>query len=89
MSHGIHKDDVNRWFLVSNATPGEPGFVLFGYAGDFNVNELETGQANLVTFFTEDELEVYIDGIAGTDYYKDAVEGGDTKFQIPSGKYNI
>ncbi len=87
MSHGIHKDDVNRWFLVSNATPGEPGFVLFGYAGDLNVNELETGQANLVTFFNEDELETNIDTTAGADYYKDAVENRDVKFQGPSGKY--
>lgn len=87
MSHGIHKDDVNRWFLVSNTTPGEPGFVLFGYAGDFNVTEVETGQANLVTFLTEDELEAHIDGIAGVDYYKDAVEDRDSRFQVPSGKY--
>ena len=87
MSHGIHKDDVNRWFLVSNDTPGEPGFVLFGYAGDFNVTELETGQTNLVTFFNEDELEAHIDGIAGADYYKNAVEDRDPMFQVPSGKY--
>ena len=87
MSHGIHKDDVNRWFLIYDTTPGEPGFVLFGYAGDLNVNELETGQANLADFFTEDELETNIDTTAGADYYKDAVESRAPKFQGPSGKY--
>lgn len=89
MSHGIHKDDVNRWFLVSNTTPGEPGFVLFGYAGDFDVNELETGQPNLLSYLTEDELETYLDNIAGADYYKDAVESDSPKFQGPSQKYNL
>lgn len=42
----------------------------------------------ILSFFTEDELEVYLDGIAGTDYYKDAVENGSPKFQMPSEKYN-
>ena len=85
--HGIHKDDVNRWFLVSDATPGEPGFVLFGYVGDFDVNQLETGQINVISFLTEDELEIHVDTIAGADYYKDAVESRSPKFQGPSGKY--
>jgi len=33
MSHGIHKDDINRWFLVYDNDLGELGFVLFGYVG--------------------------------------------------------
>jgi len=88
MSHGIHKDDINRWFLVYDNNAGESGFVLFGYVGDLNVNELETGQPNLLSFLTEDELEVYLDNIAGADYYKDSVENESPKFQMPSEKYN-
>ncbi len=87
MSHGIHKDDVNRWFLVYDNDPGELGFVLFGYVGAIDVNELETGQPNIFSYLTEDELETYLDNIAGENYYKDAVESDSEKFQPPSQKY--
>jgi len=87
MSHGIHKDDVNRWFLVYNNDEGELGFVLFGYVGPIDVNELETGQPNILSYLTEDELEIYLDNIAGADYYKNAVESKSDKFQPPSQKY--
>ena len=87
MSHGIHKDDVNRWFLVYDNDEGERGFVLFGYVGAIDVNELETGQPNILSYLTEDELEIYLDNIAGANYYKDAVESDSEKFQPPSQKY--
>ena len=87
MSHAIHKDDVNRWFLVYDNDEGELGFVLFGYVGAIDVNELVTGQPNILAFLTEDELEIYLDNIAGADYYKNAVESQSEKFQGPSQKY--
>lgn len=87
MSHAIHKDDINRWFLVYDNDPGELGFVLFGYVGEIDVNELVTGQPNILSYLTEDELEIYLDNIAGANYYKDAVESQSNKFQPPSQKY--
>ena len=87
MAHGIHKDDINRWFLVYDSDPAEEGFVLFGYVGPIDINELTTGQPNLLSFLTEDELEIYLDNIAGEGYYKEAVETSSDKFQGPSGKY--
>tara|TARA_R110000803_G_scaffold198198_1_gene261898 strand:- start:22 stop:303 length:282 start_codon:yes stop_codon:yes gene_type:complete len=87
MAHGIHKDDINRWFLVYDNDPGEESFILFGYVGLININQLETGQPNILSFLTEDELEIYLDNIAGDNYYKDAVETSSDKFQGPSGKY--
>lgn len=87
MSHAIHKDDVNRWFLVYDNDEGELGFVLFGYVGAIDVNELVTGQPNILSYLTEDELETYLDNIAGENYYKDAVESQSNKFQPPSQKY--
>lgn len=87
MSHGIHKDDVNRWFLVYDNNPGELGFVLFGYVGPIDINQLETGQSNILSYLTEDELEIYLDSVAGADYYKNAVESNSEKFQPPSQKY--
>tara|TARA_B110000503_G_C6883884_1_gene303922 strand:- start:330 stop:593 length:264 start_codon:yes stop_codon:yes gene_type:complete len=87
MSHAIHKDDVNRWFLVYDNDSGQEGFVLFGYVGPIDINELSTGQPNILSFLTEDELETYLDNIAGDNYYKDAVETSSDKFQGPSGKY--
>ena len=87
MSHAIHKDDVNRWFLVYDNDEGELGFILFGYVGAIDVNELVTGQPNILSYLTEDELETYLDNIAGENYYKDAVESQSNKFQPPSQKY--
>ena len=84
----ITKDNPKRWFLVYDNDEGELGFVLFGYVGDINVNELSTEQPNILAFLTEDELETYLDNIAGADYYKNAVENYSDKFQAPSKKYN-
>jgi hypothetical protein len=83
----ILKDNPNRWFLVYDNDEGEQSFVLFGYVGEINVYELMTGQPNILAFLTEDELESYLDGIAGENYYKEAVETQSPKFQGPSQKY--
>ena len=83
----ILKDDPKRWFLVYDNDQGEESFILFGYVGPININQLETGQPNILSFLTEDELEIYLDNIAGDNYYKDAVETSSDKFQGPSGKY--
>lgn len=85
--HEITKTNPNRWFLVYDGDLGELGFVVFGYVGLINEFELVTGQPNILSFLTEDELELYLDGIAGEDYYKGAVETESDKFQGPSGKY--
>jgi hypothetical protein len=83
----ISKDNPNRWFLVYDNDEGKEGFVVFGWVGPIDVNELSTGQPNILAFLTEDELEIYLDNIAGENYYKDAVESESSKFQGPSGKY--
>ena len=83
----ILKDDPKRWFLVYDNDPGEESFILFGYVGPININQLETGQPNILSFLTEDELEIYLDNIAGDNYYKDAVESGNDIFMGESGKY--
>lgn len=83
----ISKDNPNRWFLVYDNDSGEASFVLFGYVGAINEIELSTGQPNILAFLTEDELEDYVNNIAGENYYKDAVESESPKFQGPSGKY--
>ena len=83
----ITKDNPNRWFLVYDNDEGEGAFILFGYVGEINVNQLETGQPNILAFLTEDELENYLDSIAGANYYKNAVESESEKFQGPSQKY--
>lgn len=83
----ITKDNPNRWFIVTDSDPGEEGFVVFGNVGPINETELNTGQPNIYTFLTEDELEDYVDNIAGTRYYQTAVEDSSPKFQLPSNKY--
>lgn len=83
----ITKDNPKRWFLIYDNDAGAEGFVLFGYVGPINVNQLITGQPNILAFLTEDELEIYLDNIAGENYYKDAVESESDKFQGPSKKY--
>lgn len=83
----ITKDNPNRWFLVYDNDEGEEGFVVFGWVGPIDVNELSTGQPNILVFVAEDELEDYVNNIAGENYYKDAVESESPKFQGPSGKY--
>ncbi len=67
---------------------GEPGLVVFGYAGDLGINRVITGQPTISAFLTEDELETFINEDAGIDdYYKNSVESDSDKFQGPSGKY--
>ena len=89
MSHTINKDNPKRWFLVYKSfVSGADSFVLFGYVGPINVNQMASGQPHVSSFLTEDELEIYLDNIAGPDYYKDAVETESDKFQGPSGKYD-
>lgn len=83
----ILKDNPKRWFLVYDDESGELSFVVFGWVGPIDVNELTTGQPNILAFFTEDELEIYLDDIAGENYYKNAVETQSPKFQGPSQKY--
>ena len=83
----ILKDNPKRWFLIYDDDFGSEGFVLFGYVGPINVNQLMTGQPNILAFLTEDELEDYLDNIAGENYYKVAVETQSPKFQGPSQKY--
>lgn len=81
MSHHINKTDTDRWFCVKqqNDTVQTFGQVDLG-------NVMDSGQPNLETFLTEDELELYINSILGPDYYKDAVETS-TEFMGISGKY--
>lgn len=83
----ITKDNPNRWFLVTDSDPGEEGFVVFGNVGPVNETELDTGQPNIYAFLTEDELEDYVDNIAGARYYQTSVEDSSPKFQLPSEKY--
>jgi len=83
----ILKNNPNRWFLVYGNNSGETSFILFGWVGPINVNQLVSGQPNILAFLTEDELEDYLDEVAGENYYKDAVENESYKFQGPSGKY--
>jgi len=82
----ITKDNPNRWFIVTNSDL-ETGFVIFGNVGPINETELNTGQPNIYTFLTEDELEAYVDNIAGARYYQTSVEDSSPKFQLPSEKY--
>ena len=46
----ITKDNANRWFLVYDNDEGKEGFVLFGYVGPINVNQLMTGQKKYISF---------------------------------------
>ena len=88
MSHSISKNNPNRWFLVQDSGTGESSIILFGSAGEQGVNQLVTGQPVLLDYLTEDELEIKVNDVTGiSDYYKDAVESGSPKFQLPSGKY--
>jgi len=83
----ILKDNPKRWFLVYDDESGELSFVVYGWVGPIKVNELITGQPNILAFLTEDELEDYVNNIAGKNYYKNAVEKESNKFQGPSQKY--
>jgi hypothetical protein len=88
MSHSISKNNPNRWFLVQDSGTGESSIIVFGNAGEQGVSQLVTGQPNLITYLTEDELEIYVDNIAGPNYYYLSVLSFSEKFQLPSGKYS-
>ena len=85
--HEITKTDPKRWFVVYDNNSGELSLIWFGYVGAINKFELATGQPNILSFLTENELEVYLDKIAGDGYYKESVETESNKFQGPSFKY--
>ena len=85
--HEITKTYPKRWFVIYDNNSGELGFILFGYVGAINEFELATGQPNILSFLTENEIEDYLDDIAGEGYYKDSVETESDKFQGPSEKY--
>ena len=87
MSHHINKDNPKRWMLIQNSSSGEESISVFGYAGEQGVSEVTTGQPNLNVFLTEDELEVYVDNIAGVNYYCISALSFSNKFQGPSVKY--
>jgi hypothetical protein len=83
----IERGNPNRWFCVSTNEQGVRRLILFGYVGELNVNQVETGRPNMNAFPTEDALELFVDTIGGADYYKNAVETEGEKFQPPSQKY--
>ena len=89
MSEQINRDDPKRWFIIQNNESGEESIVVFGNAGDQGETELTTGQPILLSYLTETELQTKVNEVAGIpDYYKDAVELADDKFQKPSGLYS-
>jgi len=89
MSNIIEKDNPKRWFIVQKSGTGLDSLAVFGNVGPQGETQLETGeQHTLSAYLTEDELEIAVDSIAEVeDYYKDAVESGSDKFQMPSEKY--
>ena len=89
MSEQINKDDPKRWFIIQNNESGEESIVVFGNAGYQGTTELTTGQPILLNYLTETELQTKVNEVTGIpDYYKDAVELADDKFQQPSGLYS-
>lgn len=82
MSHHIDKTDTDRWFCIETE---ENIIHVFGQV-DLG-NRLDTGEFTLITYLTEDELEIYVDNELGPDAYKDAVENGSELFMGESGKY--
>ena len=88
-NHIIALDDPKRWFIVQKTGTGMDSLAVFGNVGPQGETQLSTGeQHTLSAYLTEDELEIVVDNIAGVDdYYKDAVESGSDKFQMPSEKY--
>ena len=88
MSNHIDKNDPDRFFLIQSNTAGEEGIICFGYVGEQGTNQLETGQPNLATYLTEQELETQVNIVAAIpNYYQDAVEDGSPKFIGESGIY--
>jgi hypothetical protein len=70
MEKTISKNDVNRWYAVYTNETGVGSLVAFGYIGEIGVSQISTGVDNLDSFIDEDSLELFIDSIGGTDYYK-------------------
>ena len=87
MSNHIDKDNPKRWMLVQDSSSGEESIKVFGYAGEQGFSEVITGQPYLNVFLTEDELEIYVNNIAGANYYSISILSSSDKFQGPSGKY--
>ena len=86
----IEKDNPNRWVLVQSNAGGETGIIVFGNIGPINETELETGEPNLDSYFTETELQTEVNTISGIpDYYEDSVDAMSEKFLLPSGIYPI
>ena len=81
MGH-ISKTQEKRWFCIETAADM---IHVFGHVKLGNI--LDTGEPTLLTYLTEDELEVYVDNELGVDYYKDAVESSNEIFMGTSGKY--
>ena len=82
MSHHIDKTEADRWFCIET----DGGIIhVFGQVNLGNI--LDTGEFTLITYLTEDELEIYVDNELGADYYKDAVESSNEIFMGESGKY--
>jgi len=82
MSHHINKTDTDRWFCIENL---EDTIHAFGHVELGNI--MDTGQPNLQSFLTENELEIYVNSILGPDYYKDAVEVSSPMFIGTSEEY--
>mgnify|MGYP003145718333 CR=1 FL=1 len=80
----ISKTDEKRWFCIKTS---EDIIQVFGHVDLGNV--LESGQPILLTYLTEDELEIYVNSELGANYYKDAVESDNDIFMGTSGKYTI
>ena len=84
----IEKDNPNRWFYAKVEGTGEDSLKVFGYVGLQGKTELETGLPILETFLTEEELQIAVDDIAGTDnYYQNQIEIDSSKFTGESGIY--
>ncbi len=79
----ISKTDEKRWFCVETIADV---IHVFGQVDLGNV--LDTGEPTLLTYLTEDELEIYVDNKLGPDAYKDAVENGGELFMGKSEKYS-
>jgi len=88
MSNHIDKDNPNRWFYVQNNGTGKDSLIMFGNLGEVNLGELISGQPIVISYFTEDELEIEVNIIANdSEYYKDQAESESNKFLMPSEKY--
>lgn len=88
MSNHIDKDDPKRWFYVQDNGTGESSLILFGNLGEVDIAELISGQAIVMNYLTEEELETEVNIISGDpEYYKNSVETESNKFMMPSGIY--